>query len=100
MDNELYTIRQVMVVQPTYPLTAGLSQTQLRAAITLALENLDDIHFPPEWIDRDLMREKGWPSFKEALLAAHNPQGEVSFSACTLYFRTHARALPSKRSSP
>lgn len=66
------------MVQPTYPLTAGMSQTQMRSVATLALQKLGGLSFPPEWIDRDLMREKGWPSFGEALLTAHNPQEEVS----------------------
>lgn len=66
-----------MVVQPTYPLTAGLSLLQLRAAVTLALESLESLPFPGEWIDGELMREKGWPGFREALIAAHNPQEEV-----------------------
>lgn len=66
-----------MVVQPTYPLTSGLSQTQMRSMVKLALESLDKLCFPPEWIDQELMQEKAWPSFKDALQAAHNPQEEV-----------------------
>lgn len=66
-----------MVVQPTYPLTSGLSQTQIRSVVKLALESLNKLCFPPEWIDQELMQERGWPSFKDALQAAHNPQEEV-----------------------
>lgn len=66
-----------MVVQPTYPLTSGLSLSQLKSAVTVALENLERMHLPPEWIDQELMRERGWPELRDALLAVHNPQEEV-----------------------
>lgn len=66
-----------MVVQPTYPLTAGLSLSQLRSAVTLALGSLGELPFPPEWIDRELMEERGWSGLQDALLEAHNPQEEV-----------------------
>lgn len=65
------------MVQATYPLTAGLSVSQLRSAVTIALDGLDGLSFPPEWIDGDLMREKGWPGLRDALMTAHNPQEEV-----------------------
>ncbi|CAM9697670.1 unnamed protein product [Scytosiphon promiscuus] len=65
---------KVAVVQPTYPLTAGLALSSLRSAITHALENLEAVPFPPEWIDQEIMREKGWPSLREALVSAHNPE--------------------------
>lgn len=64
-------------MQPTYPLTAGLAYSSLRSAITLALEKLEGVPFPPEWIDQEIMREKGWPSLREAFVSAHNPQEKV-----------------------
>lgn len=67
-----------MVVQPTYPLTSGLSSPQLRSAVTLALNSLEGLPFPKEWVDRDLMREKGWPGLMDALLMVHNPQEKVT----------------------
>lgn len=73
---------QVMVVQPTYPLTAGLSLTSFRSVVTRALDHLERLPLPPEWVDEDLMRERGWPGLREALVAAHNPQEEVRDSAC------------------
>lgn len=66
-----------MVVQPTYSLTAGLSSVQLRSAVTIALESLDELSFPVDWIDAELIRERGWPGVRDALGAAHNPQEEV-----------------------
>lgn len=70
--------QKVMVVQPTYGLTSGLSLAQLRSAVSVGLENLEGLSsFPPEWIDGDLMREQGWPGFREAMILAHSPQEEV-----------------------
>ena len=64
-------------MQPTYPLTAGLALPSLRSAIALALDKLKEMPFPPEWIDPEVMRENGWPSLREALVAAHSPQEKV-----------------------
>lgn len=66
-----------MVVQPTYPLTAGLALSSLRSAIAQALDKLGEMPFPPEWIDPQVMRENGWTSLQEALGAAHSPQQQV-----------------------
>lgn len=65
-------------MQPTYPLTAGLSLPSLRSAIAVALDTLQGMPFPPEWIDQQVMLDNGWPNLREALVAAHNPQEEVS----------------------
>eukprot|EP00903_Cladosiphon_okamuranus_P021747 g19995.t1 len=70
----LADLDKVMVVQPTYPLTAGLALLSLRSAIALALDKLKEMPFPPEWIDAEVMRENGWPGLREALVAAHSPQ--------------------------
>ncbi|CAN0489906.1 unnamed protein product, partial [Hapterophycus canaliculatus] len=51
--------------------------SSLRSAITLALEKLEGVPFPPEWIDQQTMRERGWPGLREALISAHNPQEQV-----------------------
>eukprot|EP00904_Undaria_pinnatifida_P013740 jgi/Undpi1/9497/HiC_scaffold_27.g11953.m1 len=72
----LADLEKVMVVQPTYPLTAGLSLTSFRSVVTRALDHLERLPLPPEWVDEDLMRERGWPGLREALVAAHNPQEE------------------------
>lgn len=74
-----------MVVQPTYPLTAGLTLTGLRSVISLALDHLERLPLPPEWVDGDLMLERGWPGLREALVAVHNPQEEVRYSMVILW---------------
>ena len=78
------------MVQPTYPLTAGLSLTSLRSVVTQALERLERLPLPPEWVDGDLMLERGWPALREALVAAHNPQEEVRYSYSAVIVRCSA----------
>ncbi|MBY9067809.1 ATP-dependent DNA helicase RecG [Hyphomonas sp. WL0036] len=58
-------------VEPIYPLTAGLTNRRVH---TLALQALQ--HVPedlPEWADKHLIAQKGWPSFREALVWLHDP---------------------------
>ena len=64
-------------VEPVYPLTAGLTPKVLGKAIQAALARLPDL---PEWIDPAYLRQQGWPGWREAVLAAHNPQGEADLS--------------------
>ncbi len=54
-----------------YPLTAGLTHSVLRLAIHTILESLPPI---PEWLDDSVLRQRGWPSWVEALRLAHQPQ--------------------------
>ncbi|WP_300529902.1 ATP-dependent DNA helicase RecG [Maricaulis sp.] len=60
------------LLEPVYPLTAGLTGKTARKAIAGALGLLPDL---PEWIDTDLKAERAWPAFKESLEALHNPDG-------------------------
>jgi RecG-like helicase len=54
------------LVEPVYPLTAGLSGKVLRRAIGQSLERLPTL---PEWLDADVMRRQSFPSFAAADLA-------------------------------
>ncbi len=58
------------LVEPVYPLTAGLSSKYLRRAIDGALKRLPLL---PEWIDGELMRRQTFPAFAEALDRVHHP---------------------------
>jgi ATP-dependent DNA helicase RecG len=60
------------VMEPVYPLTAGLTNTSLRRLIAQALERFPDL---PEWIDPDWRMRNAWPSFSEALRRMHAPEG-------------------------
>ena len=58
-------------VEPVYGLTAGLSPRILRRAIGEAVQRLPDL---PEWLSPDLVAERGWPGFADALRQLHAPQ--------------------------
>lgn len=57
--------------EPVYPLTAGISNKMIYKFVTQALKKLPDF---PEWLDKELLKEKGWSDFKSALLKAHSPR--------------------------
>jgi ATP-dependent DNA helicase RecG len=57
--------------EAVYPLTEGISGKMLRKTIAQALEKLPDL---PEWHDPILKQREHWPSWKQAVLAAHNAQ--------------------------
>jgi ATP-dependent DNA helicase RecG len=56
--------------EPVYSLTAGLKTRTLTNAIKAGLEKVPEL---VDWIDPELLAERGWPSFKSALLQAHAP---------------------------
>lgn len=58
------------LIEPVYPLTAGLSAKTLQRAITEALARLPLL---PEWIDRTMVKQFGLPSFNVALHKIHTP---------------------------
>ncbi|TRC74506.1 ATP-dependent DNA helicase RecG [Mesorhizobium sp. WSM4307] len=65
------------LVEPVYPLTAGLSGKVLRRAIGQALARLPEF---PEWQDGAFMRRHTFPSFAEALTRIHNPADPIDVS--------------------
>ncbi|MGP1276529.1 MAG: ATP-dependent DNA helicase RecG, partial [Caulobacterales bacterium] len=60
------------LIQPVYPLTAGLSANVARKTVRAALERLPDL---PEWIDPSLPELAAWPVWAEAMRTVHAPQG-------------------------
>ncbi len=58
------------VIEPVYPMTAGLAGRTLRKAISGALERCPDL---AEWQDRHYAAKQKWPSFRKALAEAHEP---------------------------
>ena len=58
------------LVEPVYPLTAGLSGKVLRRIVLAALARLPDL---PEWLDDELMRRQSLPPLRPALERLHNP---------------------------
>jgi len=59
------------MVEPVYPMTAGLPAKTLRKAILGALALVPDL---PEWQDAAWLVREGLPDWKSALLRAHTPQ--------------------------
>ena len=64
-------IAQLPLLEPVYPLSAGLKAKTLRKAIQAALPKLAA---QTEWIDTALLKQKNWPDFATAMNALHNPQ--------------------------
>ena len=65
---------QLAAIEPIYPLTAGLTARTLAKAIHQSLDDVPDL---PEWIDRPFLAQRGWPSWRDSLLVAHNPQADA-----------------------
>lgn len=61
---------RIPVVEPVWPLTAGLWQRQLVTGLAQALALLPDL---PEWHDAALLKREKWPPFNEALRAVQAP---------------------------
>ena len=62
---------ETALLEPVYPLTAGLTAKVMRKAAAGALSLLPAL---PEWQDADLCQQHGWPDFKGAMNEAHHPQ--------------------------
>jgi ATP-dependent DNA helicase RecG len=62
------------LVEPVYPLTAGLSPKVLRRAIGQGLGRLPEL---PEWQDDAFMRRHTFPSFGDALARIHYPKDPI-----------------------
>ncbi|MEX0502405.1 ATP-dependent DNA helicase RecG [Alphaproteobacteria bacterium LSUCC0719] len=62
---------EMPLIEPVYPLTAGLTPKPLRRAIEGALTRVPKL---PEWIPDSLMKERNWPDFASAMHKVHHPQ--------------------------
>ena len=60
------------IIEPVYPLAAGLSAKILMKAIQAALPLLPDL---PEWQETEWIKQKGWPDWRDAVQSAHRPEG-------------------------
>tara|TARA_Y100000782_G_scaffold41136_1_gene45916 strand:+ start:353023 stop:354993 length:1971 start_codon:yes stop_codon:yes gene_type:complete len=59
----------------TYPLTAGVTQATASKAVAVAMATMNaDVRCHNEWLPDELRKNKGWPSFAEALHTIHKPQ--------------------------
>ena len=62
------------LLEPIYPLTAGLTPKILRRTLTDALTRLPDL---PEWIPEAILSTQKWPGFADAMRAVHAPRSEA-----------------------
>lgn len=58
--------------EPVYGLTAGITNKFINRLIAQALPKLPEL---PEWQEPNFVRQQNFPSFSQALNAAHRPQG-------------------------
>src|SRR6185295_18225981 len=67
-------------LEPVYPLTAGLSGKILLKACRQALDRVAPL---PEWQQPAWLKQRAWPSFRQALQQLHRPEevGDVSPAA-------------------
>ncbi len=62
---------RIPMLEPVWPLTAGLWPRQVANGIAQAMERIPDL---PEWHDAALLRRQRWPSFRDALRAVQMPE--------------------------
>jgi ATP-dependent DNA helicase RecG len=58
------------MLEPVYPLTAGLSGKVLIKATRQAIDRVPDL---PEWQDANWRAARAWPTIREALVRLHQP---------------------------
>ncbi len=62
----------IQIIEPVYPLTAGLTNRTLRKAIQSALDAAPDL---PEWQDAAWKERQNTPGWADAIKTLHNPSG-------------------------
>ena len=62
---------EMPLIEPVYPLTAGLTPKMLRRAIEGALTRVPAL---PEWIPDALIKDRKWPDFTTAMREIHHPR--------------------------
>jgi ATP-dependent DNA helicase RecG len=73
-------LKDLPKIEPVYPMTTGLTPKVLGKAVRAALTRVPEL---PEWIDAAYLKRQGWPGWKAALLAAHQPESEGDLVADT-----------------
>ncbi len=61
------------LIEPIYPLTAGITNKLVRKAIKGACEAVPSL---PEWQDAAWKKKNGWPDWHVAMKALHHPHSE------------------------
>ena len=71
---------EMPLVEPIYPLVAGLSSKVLAKSIRTAVANVPIL---PEWADKALLAREHWPSFNEAIARIHAPRDSLDLEPHT-----------------
>lgn len=71
----------VMGIEAVYPLTAGVSNKILNKIIKQALQRVPRL---PEWQEPNFSKARKFPTFNEALAAAHRPQNAADLLPLSL----------------
>ncbi|MDZ4841951.1 MAG: ATP-dependent DNA helicase RecG [Hyphomicrobium aestuarii] len=66
------------MLEPVYPLTAGLSGKVLGKAVRQAIQSVPTL---PEWLDPAFLKSKNWPDFASAVLRIHRAVDAADISA-------------------
>ena len=66
---------KLQTLEPVYPLTEGLTAKPLAKAIRASLERAPELD---EWIDPAYLEQQQWRDWRDALRAAHAPDGEAA----------------------
>ena len=67
----------IEMIEPVYPLTAGVTNKAARKAVQGSLTMLPDLE---EWLDPAYKKLKRWPDWKDAVIELHNPKDPQSLS--------------------
>lgn len=70
-------IENFPMIEPVYPLTAGLSPKLLQRAIDAALAAMPEL---PEWLDGPFLQRNGLPTFAASVQTLHAPRDEHDMS--------------------
>jgi len=65
---------EILLVEPVYPGTAGLSPRVLRRLAADAAERAPEL---AEWQDAAWIQRMGWPAWREALMSVHHPTSQA-----------------------
>ena len=63
-------IESLPLLEPVYPLTAGLPLKSIQKALRATIPRLPEL---PEWQDASWLKAQGWSAWRPSLAAAHEP---------------------------
>lgn len=72
---------EIKGLEPTYGLTAGLTQRMVLKAVAAAIDRAPEM---PEWIDPHVVKRHGWAKWKQAVEQVHRPAAAADLAPTTL----------------